>query len=126
MALWRDMKTHAQELLHTAKSRLIVDTNKEPDGFASHEVGTVRMGTDPRTSVLNGHCQSHEIPNLFVVDGSCFPTFPEKNPTLTIMALAVRAARIHPGNQAGKASSDPWRLRTERRRMRSRGSAMLC
>jgi choline dehydrogenase-like flavoprotein len=93
VALWRDMKTHAQELLHTAKSRLIVDTNKEPDGFASHEVGTVRMGTDPRTSVLNGHCQSHEIPNLFVVDGSCFPTFPEKNPTLTIMALAVRAAR---------------------------------
>jgi choline dehydrogenase-like flavoprotein len=93
VALWRDMKTHAQELLHTAKSRLIVDTNKEPDGFASHEVGTVRMGTDPRSSVLNGHCQSHEIPNLFVVDGSCFPTFPEKNPTHTIMALAVRAAR---------------------------------
>jgi len=56
-------------------------------------VGTVRMGSDPRTSVLNAFCQAHEVKNLFVVDGSCFSTFPEKNPTLTIMALAVRAAR---------------------------------
>jgi choline dehydrogenase-like flavoprotein len=51
------------------------------------------MGTDPKTSVLNGWCQSHEIKNLFVVDGSAFPTFSEKNPTLTIAALAVRSAR---------------------------------
>ena len=51
------------------------------------------MGIDPRASVLNPHCQAHDVKNLFVVDGSCFTTFPEKNPTLTIMALAVRAAR---------------------------------
>ena len=51
------------------------------------------MGNDPGTSVLNSHCQAHDVKNLFVVDGSCFTTFPEKNPTLTIMALAVRAAR---------------------------------
>lgn len=94
MALWRDMKVQAHELLHTAKARVVFETGKEPDGFASHEVGTVRMGSDPRTSVLNGHCQAHEVPNLFVVDGSTFPTFPEKNPTLTIMALAVRTARF--------------------------------
>ena len=50
------------------------------------------MGNDPRSSVLNRYCQAHDVKNLFVVDGSCFTTFPEKNPTLTIMALAVRAA----------------------------------
>ena len=50
------------------------------------------MGNDSRSSVLNRYCQAHDVKNLFVVDGSCFTTFPEKNPTLTIMALAVRAA----------------------------------
>ena len=44
-------------------------------------------------SVLTPFNQAHEVPNLFVVDGSAFVTFPEKNPTLTIMALAVRASR---------------------------------
>jgi choline dehydrogenase-like flavoprotein len=51
------------------------------------------MGKDPKTSVLNSFCQTHEVKNLFVVDGSCFTTSPEKNPTLTIMALAVRTSR---------------------------------
>jgi choline dehydrogenase-like flavoprotein len=51
------------------------------------------MGNDPRTSVLNSFCQSHDVKNLFVVSGSCFTTTPEKNPTHTIMALAVRTAR---------------------------------
>jgi len=56
-------------------------------------VGTCRMGNDPQKSVLNSLCQTHEIKNLFVIDGSCFTTFSEKNPTLTIAALAVRSAR---------------------------------
>jgi choline dehydrogenase-like flavoprotein len=43
--------------------------------------------------VLNPYLRSHDVKNLYVVDGSCFVTFPEKNPTLTIMALAVRTAR---------------------------------
>jgi len=65
--------------------------------------GTARMGNDPRTSVLNSNCQAHEVKNLFVSDGSSFTTFPEKNPTLTIMALAVRtahhmAAEVKKGN----------------------------
>jgi len=51
------------------------------------------MGSDPKRSVLNAYCQSHEVKNLFVVDGSSFTTFSEKNPTLTIAALSVRAAR---------------------------------
>ena len=92
-ALWQDMKLHMHEILSAARCRLIIDTDAEPTGFASHEVGAVRMGSDPRTSVLNGYCRTHEVPNLFVVDASCFPTFPEKNPTLTIMALAVRTAQ---------------------------------
>ncbi|MGH9667540.1 MAG: GMC oxidoreductase [Bryobacteraceae bacterium] len=58
----------------------------------NHELGGCRMGTDPRTSVLNEWCQSHDVPNLFVVDGSAFPSASEKNPTLTIMALAARTA----------------------------------
>jgi choline dehydrogenase-like flavoprotein len=63
-----------------------------PSGFASHEVGTVRMVKDARTSVLNSFCQSHDVKNLFVTDGSTFTTSSEKNPTLTIMALSLRAA----------------------------------
>ena len=92
-ALWKDMKDKAEEILHSAKCRLIINGAREPAGFASHETGTARMGLDPRTSVLNAYCQAHDVKNLFVVDGSCFTTFPEKNPTLTIMALAVRTAR---------------------------------
>lgn len=61
-------------------------------GGVSHEVGTARMGTDPRISVLNGFCQAHDVKNLFVTDGACFATSPEKNPTLTILALSWRAS----------------------------------
>lgn len=91
--LWKVMKEKAQEILDVAKARLVIDMDPTPTGFSSHEVGTVRMGNNPKTSVLNRFCQAHDVKNLFVVDGSCFVTFPEKNPTLTIMALAVRTAR---------------------------------
>jgi choline dehydrogenase-like flavoprotein len=92
-ALWKDMRQQAEEILHNARARTIISDDSGPTGFASHETGTARMGSDPRKSVLNAHCQAHDVKNLFVVDGSCFTTFPEKNPTLTIMALAVRASR---------------------------------
>ncbi|MEE2791244.1 MAG: GMC family oxidoreductase [Acidobacteriota bacterium] len=61
-------------------------------GSIIHEVGTARMGEDPRNSVLNGFCQAHEVPNLFVCDGASFVGNPDKNPTLTINALAWRAS----------------------------------
>ena len=64
----------------------------EAGGRIIHEVGTARMGADPRTSVLNGFCQSHDVKNLFVTDGAPFVTSPDKNPTLTIMALSWRAS----------------------------------
>ena len=50
------------------------------------------MGSDPRTSVVDGSLQSHDIPNLFIVDGSVLPTQGSANPGLTIMALAARTA----------------------------------
>ena len=84
----------AGEILHEAGAKTIIDTTKAPAGFGSHEAGTVRMGRDKRTSVLNSNCQAHEVNNLFVVGGSAFTTYNEKNPTLTIMALAVRTARF--------------------------------
>ena len=64
----------------------------QPGGKIIHEVGTARMGIDPRTSVLNGYCQAHEVRNLFVTDGAPLVTNPDKNPTLTIMALSWRAS----------------------------------
>ena len=64
----------------------------ETGGRIIHEVGTARMGADPRTSVLNGYCQAHDVKNLFIADGAPFVTNPDKNPTLTIMALSWRAS----------------------------------
>jgi choline dehydrogenase-like flavoprotein len=61
-------------------------------GNCSHQHGTVRMGHDPGTSVLDRWCRAHEVDNLFVVDGSPFPTATGANPTLTIMANAWRVA----------------------------------
>jgi choline dehydrogenase-like flavoprotein len=61
-------------------------------GKIIHEVGTARMGADPKTSVLNGYCQAHDVKNLFVTDGAGLVTNPDKNPTLTIMALSWRAS----------------------------------
>jgi choline dehydrogenase-like flavoprotein len=57
----------------------------------THQCGTLCFGADPKTSVLDPFCRAHDIENLFVVDGSAFPNATEKNPTLTILALAWRA-----------------------------------
>ena len=57
-----------------------------------HEVGTARMGADPKTSVLNAFQQTHDVANLFVVDGAGFASAACQNPTWTIMALAWRAS----------------------------------
>ncbi len=63
-----------------------------PPGYSIHELGTCRMGDDPKTSVLNKWNQSHDIKNLFVVDGSSFVSTGWQNPTMTILALSMRAA----------------------------------
>jgi len=61
-------------------------------GQIIHEVGCARMGDDPSDSVLNQYCQSWEVPNLFVMDGAPFVSNADKNPTLSIMALAWRSS----------------------------------
>jgi choline dehydrogenase-like flavoprotein len=63
-----------------------------PPGYSIHELGTCRMGDDPKTSVLNKWNQSHDIKNLFVVDGAAFVSGGWQNPTMTILALAMRSA----------------------------------
>jgi choline dehydrogenase-like flavoprotein len=63
-----------------------------PGGRIIHELGGIRMGDDPRTSVLNKWCQAHECRNLFVADGAPFVTQADKNPTWTILALAWRTS----------------------------------
>ena len=87
------MYDHAEEMLRAAGAEIIPYKRNPPPpmGDSTHEVGTARMGSDPKTSVLNGWCQAHEIKNLFVVDGASFTSATEKNCTLTIMALAWRA-----------------------------------
>jgi choline dehydrogenase-like flavoprotein len=59
-----------------------------------HQAGTCRMGDDPKTSVVNRHCQVHDVDNLFVVDGSVHVTNGGFNPVLTIMAIAYRASEF--------------------------------
>jgi choline dehydrogenase-like flavoprotein len=93
LRMTREMYDTAEEILRAAKAEILpfVRNSLDPNGEAIHEHGTCRMGDDPKRSALNGFCQSHEVKNLFVVDGSAFPTATEKNPTLTILAVAMRA-----------------------------------
>lgn len=85
-----DMAVAAAEILDGIGAKNI-QIRQEMRGQA-HEVGAARMGTDPKTSVLNPWLQAHDVPNLFVMDGSCFPSSGWQNNTLTLMALAVRGA----------------------------------
>jgi choline dehydrogenase-like flavoprotein len=61
-------------------------------GVIIHELGGARMGADPKTSVVNANCQTHEVKNLFVADGAPFTSQADKNPTWTIMALSMRTS----------------------------------
>jgi gluconate 2-dehydrogenase alpha chain len=66
--------------------------NRPPYHLSTHEVGTHRMGDDPRSSVVDRFGQCHTVPNLYVLGGGQFPTYGAYNPTLTIYALAYMAA----------------------------------
>jgi choline dehydrogenase-like flavoprotein len=87
-----DMANTAQEMFETAGFEIVnVDRKVLTEGWSIHELGTARMGTDPKTSVLNQFQQSHDVKNLFVVDGSSHVSASCQNPTWTIMALAWRS-----------------------------------
>ena len=93
MRMVRHMHEVADEILDIAGAEAVPSSPDEhdPPGAAIHEHGTVRMGDDPARSVLNRFNQMHEVDNVLVVDGSSFTSASEKNPTLTILALAWRA-----------------------------------
>jgi len=87
-----DMQNDAAEMLENAgiKDVRTYDNGCFP-GMAIHEMGTARMGNDPKTSVLNKWNQMHDVPNVFVTDGSCMTSSACQNPSLTYMALTARA-----------------------------------
>jgi choline dehydrogenase-like flavoprotein len=87
-----DMAATAQEMFAAAGIEVVgVERHMLTEGWSIHELGTARMGTDPKTSVLNQFQQSHDVRNLFVVDGSSHVSASCQNPTWTIMALAWRS-----------------------------------
>jgi choline dehydrogenase-like flavoprotein len=69
-----------------------VSDSGAPPGSDIHEMGGVRMGHDPNTSLLNKHNQLHHCKNVFVTDGACMTSSSTQNPTLTFMTLTARAA----------------------------------
>jgi choline dehydrogenase-like flavoprotein len=89
MKLFREMSRWAEDILKESGAE-ILSVAKDP--APNHELGGSRMGSDSKTSVVDANCRTHDVPNLYVVDGSVFPSSSEKNPTLTFMALAARAA----------------------------------
>ena len=99
MAMRKDMRAQAGEMLEAAGVRNVNtwDSNTpgglgaEP-GLGIHEMGTARMGRDPKTSALNGNNQVHDVPNVYVTDGACMTSSACQNPSITYMALTARAA----------------------------------
>ncbi len=89
----RDMALDMAEMLEQCgvKNVRMYDGGYFP-GMGIHEMGTARMGRDPKTSVLNAHNQVWDAPNVFVTDGSCMTSAACQNPSLTYMALTARAA----------------------------------
>jgi choline dehydrogenase-like flavoprotein len=98
-AMARDMVATSEEIIRAAGGRVMESPGEIRDASrlvidSNHWVGTARMGTDPRTSVVNTSGQSHDIPNLFIGDASVFAANPEKNPTLTNIALSWRMSDL--------------------------------
>ncbi len=91
--MMKDFMEQAHEMLASAGARNIsmYDSHQNP-GLDIHEMGGVRMGRDPKTSLLNEWNQLHSCKNVFVTDGSCMPSVGNQNPSLTFMALTARAA----------------------------------
>src|SRR5213079_3230729 len=89
----KDMMNDMAEMLEAAGVKKVrtYDSGYVP-GMGIHEMGTARMGRDPKTSVLNAHNQVWDAPSVFVTDGACMSSASCVNPSLTYMALTARAA----------------------------------
>jgi choline dehydrogenase-like flavoprotein len=89
----KDMIQQAKEMLEKAGFKDIhtFDQKDKAPGIGIHEMGMARMGRDPKTSILNGNNQVHTVPNVYVTDGACMTSSACQNPSLTYMALTVRA-----------------------------------
>jgi len=97
-AMRKDMKHSASEILEAGGFTDIQEYDKPgAPGLGIHEMGTARMGRDPKTSVLNENNQIHAVPNVFVTDGACMTSSACQNPSLTYMALTARAAGFAAG-----------------------------
>ncbi|HET6962255.1 MAG TPA: GMC family oxidoreductase [Terriglobia bacterium] len=98
VAMAQDMVETCEEIIRSAGGEVLrtpgTVTRNKLQIDQNHWVGTTRMGTNPRESVVNTQGQSHEIPNLFIADASVFPAYPEKNPTLTNIALSWRTSEL--------------------------------
>jgi len=91
-ALFRDALTEGAEMLEASGAKDVKAPGRpKTPGDGIHEVGGARMGNDPKTSVLDQWCRTHDIPNLLVTDGAAYPSMGTVNPTLTMMANTVRA-----------------------------------
>jgi choline dehydrogenase-like flavoprotein len=103
IAMRKDMTNSAAEMLDAAGFKNITQNNRQDVhlGLGIHEMGTARMGKDPKTSVLNKFNQLHTCKNVFVTDGAAMASSSCVNPSLTYMALTARAAN-HAVNELKK------------------------
>lgn len=93
-AMMEHMTKASEEMLRKAGFENVGSYRTSPDpGSAVHEMGTARMGNDPKTSVLNKYNQMHDVKNVFITDGSCMTSSACQNPSLTYMALTARACK---------------------------------
>jgi choline dehydrogenase-like flavoprotein len=94
----KDAVDTASEVAQSAGFEILAKNSApNPPGYSIHEVGTCRMGNDPKKSVLNKFNQSHDHKNLFIVDGACFTSAGWQNPTMTILSLSMRASEYLAG-----------------------------
>ncbi len=94
LAMMEHMTKTSEEILQKAGFKNVRSYRSTPDpGSAVHEMGTARMGNDPKTSVLNKYNQMHDVKNVFITDGSCMTSSACQNPSLTYMALTARASQ---------------------------------
>jgi len=91
-SMQKDIAAAVVEMMEAAGFKdLTAEARMSFPGNANHEMGTARMGKDPKTSVLNAYNQMHDVPNVFITDGSCMTSSSCVNPSLTYMALTARA-----------------------------------